>query len=412
MNALFLLLLASFVLVGMLLCLRPPGRLRSRASNEARNQKLAVMLQRRAEIENDLANGLVDEKHAFESVAEIDAAMRKAKEERDEPGKDGRKGLARVTQVAVVAFIPLFAGVLYLQVGKPSLVLAGPDDRNQAAIEQAHPDLDLPLAVEKLSEHLEENPGDDKAQELLFRSLMTLGRYEEAVVAVERLRMLRGESADILIMQAEALALSRESEIEGESLALVKRALELEPDHLIALWLLAVSAERKGEYAAAAEYFARAGDAASEPSQQRKFVAMANEARSRIVGGAVEPAATKDGIAQGAVSLLVELDPSLSSLVSPDHALFVYAREIGGPPMPLAVVRMQAGTLPATVTLDDGSAMLDNRKISSFDNVEVIARISPSGNAITSPGDLQGKIDSVTVGGGGFLTLTIDVKVP
>ncbi|MBS0431763.1 MAG: hypothetical protein JSS21_05085 [Proteobacteria bacterium] len=85
----------------------------------------------------------------------------------------------------------------------------------------------------------------------------------------------------------------------------------------------------------------------------------------------------------------VKLDPKLASKVAPNDTLFVYARAVEGPPMPLAVARIRASSLPSTVTLTDAMAMTPQRKLSSFPQVEVVARISPSGDALPHAGDLE-----------------------
>lgn len=58
--------------------------------------------------------------------------------------------------------------------------------------------------------------------------------------------------------------------------------------------------------------------------------------------------------------------------------------------MPLAVVRKKVRDLPTEITLDDGMAMMPERKLSSFEQIVIGARISKSGQPTPSAGDLQG----------------------
>ncbi len=58
--------------------------------------------------------------------------------------------------------------------------------------------------------------------------------------------------------------------------------------------------------------------------------------------------------------------------------------------MPLAVTRLTASQLPATVTLTDAMGMVEGMTLSSFPRIVVGARISTSGRANASPGDLEG----------------------
>jgi cytochrome c-type biogenesis protein CcmH len=93
----------------------------------------------------------------------------------------------------------------------------------------------------------------------------------------------------------------------------------------------------------------------------------------------------------------VSLDPALKDKVRPTDTVFVFARAIQGPPMPLAVVRKNASDLPLEVKLDDSMAMRPDMKLSSFSDVKVTARISRDGNAMPQSGDLSGEVSSVPV---------------
>jgi cytochrome c-type biogenesis protein CcmH len=113
-----------------------------------------------------------------------------------------------------------------------------------------------------------------------------------------------------------------------------------------------------------------------------------------------------------AIEVAVTLDDALRDQVMPGDTLFVYARAPAGPRMPLAIVRLSAADLPATVTLDDSSAMMPNMKLSTFEEVLVLARISRSGDAMTRSGDLQGSTGPVRVEGSARVEVVIDTRAP
>ena len=107
----------------------------------------------------------------------------------------------------------------------------------------------------------------------------------------------------------------------------------------------------------------------------------------------------------------VKLAAAVAGKAAPTDIVFVFARAAEGPRVPLAVLRVQAKDLPAQFTLDDTLAMAPQFKLSNFKNVLVSARISKTGNATASPGDLEAQGVPVNVGARDVV-ITIDRVVP
>ena len=124
------------------------------------------------------------------------------------------------------------------------------------------------------------------------------------------------------------------------------------------------------------------------------------------VSPAAAPAADSQAApAAGSLKVTVSLSPELAGKAAPNDVVFVFARAANGPRMPLAVVRKQVKDLPATIVLDDSSAMSPEMKLSSVPEVIVVARVSKSGEATPQPGDLEGM--SAPVKTGQALTVSI-----
>jgi cytochrome c-type biogenesis protein CcmH len=75
--------------------------------------------------------------------------------------------------------------------------------------------------------------------------------------------------------------------------------------------------------------------------------------------------------------------------------------------MPLAISRKKVGDLPAEITLNDDMAMAPGMKLSSFPRIVIGARVSKTGNAMPSPGDLQGLTSPVEAQDGGSYSVEI-----
>ena len=82
--------------------------------------------------------------------------------------------------------------------------------------------------------------------------------------------------------------------------------------------------------------------------------------------------------------------------------MFVFARAPDGGP-PLAVKRFKASELPAQFRLDDRDAMVPGRTLSSAPQVQLVARLSASGNAIRQPGDIETPALTVKPGATGVM---------
>jgi cytochrome c-type biogenesis protein CcmH len=90
------------------------------------------------------------------------------------------------------------------------------------------------------------------------------------------------------------------------------------------------------------------------------------------------------------ISGVVELDPKLAATVGSGDTLFVFARAVDGPKMPVAMLRKKVGDLPLKFTLDDSMSMTPQFKLSTAGRVVVGARISRSGDALARAGDIEG----------------------
>jgi hypothetical protein len=127
-------------------------------------------------------------------------------------------------------------------------------------------------------------------------------------------------------------------------------------------------------------------------------------ARALVAAASKAPAAPAN---DHSIKLYVELSPELKARANANDTVFIYATAMQGPPMPIAIKRLQVKDLPVKVVLDDSSAMMPNRKLSMFDQVSLMARVSKSGNATSAPGDLQGE-QTGKVGNGQLVELMID----
>ena len=114
----------------------------------------------------------------------------------------------------------------------------------------------------------------------------------------------------------------------------------------------------------------------------------------------VEKSAGKQSgnVAAKSVSGRVELAPALKAKANPDDVVFIFARAVDGPRMPLAAQRARVADLPLDFMLDDSQSVMQGATISSVDSVRIEVRVSKSGTANPGKGDLTGKSPAVKPG--------------
>jgi cytochrome c-type biogenesis protein CcmH len=284
----------------------------------------------------------------------------------------------------------------------------------------------LDALVERLKKKMEENPNDAVGWTLLARSYMAMERYDEAVPIFDKAVKLNPNDAALLADYADALGVHQGRKLEGRPETLIQKALKLDPNNVKALMLSGTVAFNRQNFAAAAKDWERALanlPADSEPEYTEQLTASIAEAKRRNGGAPLMTAANAASSApakpapaakagQGkAITGKVVLGPGMESKSTGIDTLFVFAKDVAGPPMPVSIVRASRKDLPFTFRLDDSTSPMPSRKLSDIDTVVIVARLSKSGKAMPESGDLEGMSQPVKPGAEG-LTIVIDRQRP
>lgn len=401
-----------------------PAREEDTESRARRAENLAAYRTRLAELEAARAAGTLSAPDLELQRLELDRRLLEEAAGIDEaaPGTPGggRRGL-----LAVALLLPLFALLAYLQLG------ATRDLRIESLLQALQ---DLPAGeqrdarVAELLPLLEAQARRDEAggyRIMLADIYMGAERFPEAAGVYADLVQAYPEDAGLIARQAQALYLAAGRRITPAVQALIDRALAIEPAQPTLLGLIGMDRFQAGDYSAAAaaweKLLAQLPADAPDAAVIREGIGIA---RARLGGEASAPAGTAGGphgaggSAEGAppagegvvLEIAVSLAPGMEA--APTDTVFVFARALSGPPMPLAVARFSAAELPRTVRLDDSMAMAPGMRLSSFPEVTVVARVSKAGSAQPQPGDLQGQSPAVSTGSGPqSLRLAIDRRL-
>jgi len=120
------------------------------------------------------------------------------------------------------------------------------------------------------------------------------------------------------------------------------------------------------------------------------------------------------GAASAGVSVSgeVTLDAALSGKAMRGETLFIVAKSVDSPGIPVAVFRASVAEWPARFTLDDSLSMMPGRTLSSAGRVTIDARISHKGQPLPAPGDLQGSSGVIDPAAHKPLSIRIDHVIP
>lgn len=294
---------------------------------------------------------------------------------------------------------PLAAAVLALAVSVLALyrVVGTPAALEQTA--RAAPQ-SLEDAVAQLRAELERNPNQPEGWALLARSQAALGDAAGARDTYARAVQLAPDEPSLLVDAAESRAQADpQRRFDDQAVQWLKRALQLQPGHPRAGWFLGVWQRQSGQPAEAArtwESLLGAVDAATARSLREQIDLARAEAGLSPLPSVAAPAAAGSA---NALTVKVALDPEFAARVRlrGDATVFVIARIPGGPPMPVAVERRSLQELPLQVVLDDADSPMPTQKLSSLQEVEVLARVSASGSANRGEGDLESAPVRVTL---------------
>ena len=302
-----------------------------------------------------------------------------------------------VVGIAAGASVLLVSGVLYQQIGRPDARTFVPGPTDVAAM------------VESLAARLEREPNDPAGWKMLGRSYLVMRDYPAAIAAYERaVNLENSENGQTVVDLGEAIFMGDARTMSGRAGELFESALAIAPGNPKALFYSGLGAAERGDTDLAADRW-EALLATSPPAEIESVL------KQRIAEWRGESPDESASAAEAAVAMELSIDVSLgdeaSGSIPPDTTVFVIARDPSQPSPPIAVARRKALELPLSLTLTDADAMIPGRNLSAFQQLEVVARASVSGQPMAQAGDwfTQQQIDTTETR---ELSMVIDQQVP
>ncbi|MBB6341011.1 cytochrome c-type biogenesis protein CcmH [Pseudomonas fluvialis] len=361
---LLLLVAMSFLLVPLL-----RGR-KAQAEEDRTALNVALYQERVAELQAQQAAGTLTAEQLAAGQAEA-ARELLADAEREEAVQ---RRLGQWLPLASALLVPVLGLGLYLHWG-------GLEQVNQTRELAQMAPRSMSEMTERLEQSVKSRPEDPEGWYFLGRTYMAQERAADAAKAFAEAVRLAGREPALLGQWAQAQYFAQNKQWSESLQQLTDEALQADPEEVTSLGLLGIAGYEAGRYADAVRYWERlvAALPAEDPSREAIQSGIAR-ARQQL-GDAAPVVEAAPAPAAASLKVRVELDAALKDKVQPGDAVFVFARALSGPPMPLAVKRLTVADLPVEVSLSDSDAMMPQLKLSKFPQVQLVARVSRAGNA-------------------------------
>ncbi|MBT3014059.1 MAG: c-type cytochrome biogenesis protein CcmI [Candidatus Thiodiazotropha sp. (ex Lucina aurantia)] len=426
---LFWIIIAGFSLLAMGFVALPLMRKQVTSGITSDELNLAVFKQQLAELDSDLKSGALDQTRYDAARRDLEKELLSDVSDQSRPAESGGTG-HKMALLALV--IPLAALLLYQFIGSPEIIsrLANQPaaTHTASAQSQGRSTQNLPPMeelVKRLAAKMQEQPDNQEGWIMLGRSYMAMNDPSAAINAFDRAMEISDKNVGLLLAYAEAIASYAGNDFTGRAAPMVEKALQLEPDNPNVLWIAGIVAYQRTDYQDAVDRWSKLRGLLKPQSAELESVNEAlDDARSKLGLPAeetelpsivqakkqvpAEPAAAGDK----SIQVEISLSPDMRDKANPDDLLFIYAKAMSGPPMPLAAVRKRVSDLPLSINLDDSMAMMPQMKLSQFPEVAVGARISLSGSPTAQSGDLEGEITAVSPGQPGIVKVVINSVHP
>lgn len=416
----FWIVCALMLVIALLFVVLPLWRGSSKKAAVQRDSaNLEIFRDQIAEMDADLANGLLTQEMYEQGKRELQSQLL------DQVGdtKGVSQALVRnplkALALVLTVLLPVTAVGVYWKVGNRHALLQQESIVSAEGFDRVRSE----AALKALEEELAAKPDDAEGLLLLARSYSERERYADAAQAYDKLTQLIPNEAQLWADYADALAMASGKTLAGTPTKLLNKALALDPDNFKALALSGSAAMERGDYAVTVRHWEKLLKMIPPEDENVKIVEGGIQQAKVLMAqknGGKSPATVQSSSGEQqaqavhgkeAITGTVTLNDALKAQTNPNDTVFVLVRAAEGPKMPLAIVRKQVKDLPLKFTLDDSTAMSPQMKVSNFEQVVVIARVSKSGNALSQPGDLQGMSATVKPGTAG-LKLSIDKVVP
>jgi cytochrome c-type biogenesis protein CcmH len=384
----FLISALLLLILILLLLLRPFFFPAKESATSRRQMNAAIYREELDKLEADRLSGVVDSANYEQVHAEM---RQRLFQDTDEADDHAVLGSPKKTIIGISIFVVILSTGLYFSLGDVFRI-ADMNDAKPMAQEGVE------KMVAEFASKMEKDPDNLQGWAMLARSYRILGRNADAAKAYARAGSFVDSDPQLLADYADTLAANANGSFAGKPLELINKALVLDPNNLLALWLSGTADFNVQNYKGAVQSWEKlAKQLPADSNEARTIAASIAEARSK---GGLAPASAPSSaslMSNQGVSGQIEITPDLKAKIKAGDVLMVIARK-PGERMPVAVLKTAITTFPMQFVLNDALAMSPTALISQLPEVLIEVRISKTGMAMPESGDLISQPQTIKVG--------------
>lgn len=412
----FLIITAILLLIALAFVLPSLLKKRSVLQDGRREQNIFIANEQLRELEKRFERSEISNEDYQATRDELEQSLLSDTTDSDELLLQGSSKSSWISTLFIALLIPAIAIPVYNKIGSKHYTkeLDPKKAMAQAVPKKADGTPDIETMIAGLQKKLEAEPDNAKGWLMLGRSYMVLKRYPDAVKAYENALKAKPNAANIMLSLADSIAMQSNGAIAGRPVELINKALEIEPDNRTGLWLGGMAASQQNNFPVAIKRWQKVLLQVENPSEREEINSLISNAMSQLTDeqknalnlstaansskGNASPVSNDAVNNSKEITVSISLSEAMQNQASPTDLVFVYAKAMSGPPMPLAAAKLLVKDLPATIVLNDSMAMMPNLKLSAFTEVIVGARVSKSGQPISQNGDLYTEKKSIKAG--------------
>ncbi|MER8580741.1 c-type cytochrome biogenesis protein CcmI [Mesorhizobium sp. M1423] len=240
--------IAAILTLGASLAVLLPLAGGSKNASAAGNHDLEVYRDQLAELDRDMARGLIQPMEAEEARTEIARRiLRLSNAGQADATATQPSRSTRLVATAAVLVVPLVSWGLYGQLGSPDL----PSQPLSERLAKNPADSSVDELIARAEAHLAANPSDGRGWDVLAPIYLRMQRYADAVTAYRNAIRLDGDSAARQAGLGEAIANAAGGIVSADAQAAFEAALKLDPANPKATFYLAMAMAQEGRIAEA-----------------------------------------------------------------------------------------------------------------------------------------------------------------